>query len=161
MCYRFYLSINDRKRAATREMGPNNARRVIWALHTCFFFIFRVFVTKVCFFLFLSHFYILTNNIIIIFRFIKETGKVGWVAAVTTSPNDARRVVWAKGMYFLYLFRVLFNLTDAFCFYLGSIEVLKGRGGLEWAAVTKTGPNNARPVVWALCTCFFFFHVFL
>ena len=48
-------------------------------------------------------------------------------------------------------------------FHLGSIyiEVSKGWGGLEWAAVMKTGPNNARRVVWALPMCFvFFFHVF-
>jgi hypothetical protein len=28
-------------------------------------------------------------------------------------------------------------------------------GGFGWAATTKTGPNDARRVVWALGVCFF------
>ena len=29
------------------------------------------------------------------------------------------------------------------------------------AGITKTGPNDARRIVWALGKCFFFLHVFL
>jgi hypothetical protein len=41
-----------------------------------------------------------------------------------------------------------------FLFHTGSIYVLKARGGFEWATCTKTGPNDARRVVWATGTCF-------
>ena len=46
-----------------------------------------------------------------------------------------------------------------FLFYLGFIDVLDGRGGLGLVATVKTGPNDARHVVWALGTCFFLLHV--
>ena len=44
--------------------------------------------------------------------------------------------------------------------YLGFINVLKGRGGLGWAATTKTGPNDARRVVWALGMSLFLLCIF-
>jgi hypothetical protein len=41
-------------------------------------------------------------------------------------------------------------LTHGFVFFLGSIYVLKARGGLRWVAMTTRGPNDARRVVWAI-----------
>ena len=36
--------------------------------------------------------------------------------------------------------------------YIGSTYVLYGLGGLNWAAMTKTGPNDASAsIVWAIC----------
>src|ERR1700678_4386216 len=46
-----------------------------------------------------------------------------------------------------------------FCF-LGFLCFLKGPGGLHWVAVTKTGPNEASGVVWAICNNVWFFLVF-
>ena len=37
----------------------------------------------------------------------------------------------------------------------GYIHLLKARGRAGRAAVTKTGPNDARCVVWAIGMCFF------
>src|ERR1700678_45494 len=51
-------------------------------------------------------------------------------------------------MYFLFHF----ILTNVFNVYIGSTYVLYGLGGLNWAAVTKTGPNDASAsIVWAIC----------
>src|ERR1700678_344871 len=44
--------------------------------------------------------------------------------------------------------------------YIGSIDVLKGPGGLRWVVVTKTGPNDASGVVWAICKNVWFFFFF-
>jgi hypothetical protein len=44
-----------------------------------------------------------------------------------------------------------------FILFLGSIYVLQARGGFGWAAGTKTGPNDARRVVWTLGIFFFVF----
>jgi len=46
-----------------------------------------------------------------------------------------------------------------FLFHTGSIYVLKARGGFGWATCTKTGPNDARRVVWATGTCFCKFYL--
>src|SRR5271168_3983136 len=56
----------------------------------------------------------------------------------------------ALGMFLFSFFRVLYILTNGFLFYLGCIYVLQAREGFGWTAMTKTGPNNARHVVWAL-----------
>ena len=42
MYYSFYLSIKDGKRAAIREMGPNDSLAVAWAIGMVFFFFFSV-----------------------------------------------------------------------------------------------------------------------
>ena len=47
------------------------------------------------------------------------------------------------------------NSNSCFLFYLGFIDVLNGQGGLGLVATWKTGPNDARHVVWALGTCLF------
>ena len=45
--------------------------------------------------------------------------------------------------------------------YIGTIYVLKRQEGLGWAVTTRTGPNDAGCVVWALSKFFSFLHVFL
>src|ERR1700678_2658921 len=51
-------------------------------------------------------------------------------------------------MYFLFHF----ILTNVFNVYIGSTYVLYGLGGLNWAAMTKTGSNDASAsIVWAIC----------
>src|ERR1700678_126639 len=52
-------------------------------------------------------------------------------------------------------FRVLYILTNDFLFYLGCIYVLQAREWFGSTAITKTGPNDDRHVVWALGTMFF------
>ena len=74
----------------------------------------------------------------------------GCVGQVTkTGPNDASGVVWAicNNVWFFLVF--FFDTNLLFDVYIGSIYILQGRGGLCWAAVTKTGHRFS---------FFFFFH---
>src|SRR5271168_1557538 len=68
-------------------------------------------------------------------------------------PNDASGVVWASGI-FLSIFFLLFPSSLKFLCYLVSIYVsiyvLHRRRGLGGATKKKTGPNDARCVVWAI-----------
>jgi hypothetical protein len=75
-----------------------------------------------------------------------------------TGPDDARRVVSARVRFF-FIFHVFYILINNF---IGSIYVLKARGGVGRAVKTKTGPNAVNRVnhVWALGV-FFFFHFFV
>ena len=66
-----------------------------------------------------------------------------------TGPNDARHVIWAKGMCFYFTF-MFFYTYYIFFFYLGFIGVYKRQGGLGWVVMRKTGPNDAKHVVWAI-----------
>src|ERR1700678_850621 len=54
----------------------------------------------------------------------------------------------------MFFFRVLYILTDDFLFYLGCIYFLQAQEGFGWTAITKTGPNDARHIVWALGTLY-------
>ena len=78
------------------------------------------------------------------------------MAVTKTGPNDV------FGLYvIMYGFFILFfHPTLLFDVYIGSIDVLKGPGGLRWVAVTRTGPNDASGVVWAICNNVWFFLVF-
>ena len=59
--------------------------------------------------------------------------------------------------YVFFIFISCFTyLNQYFLFYLGSINVLKRRGGLGWPAMQKMDPNNVSCVVWALGLFFFF-----
>ena len=40
----------------------------------------------------------------------------GWTTMTKMGPNDARHVIWALGMFLNYFFRVLYILTNGFCF---------------------------------------------
>ena len=65
-------------------------------------------------------------------------------------PNDA-------SIGFLFYFISCYTyLNQYFLFYLGSINVLKQRGGSGWPAMQKMDPNDAGPRF-----VFFFFIVFL
>ena len=46
-----------------------------------------------------------------------------------------------------------------FFVYLGSICIIKGQEGLGWAAIGKTGPNDASCIVWAIGKYFLFLRV--
>src|ERR1700678_2645828 len=98
--------------------------------------------------------YILTNGFLFylgcIYVLYAQEG-FGYMAITKTGPNDIRHVVWALGTIFLifnFFSHVLYILTDGFLFYLGCIRY-NGRV-FGWTAMTKTGPNDARHVVWAL-----------
>ena len=54
-----------------------------------------------------------------------------------TGPNDARRVVWALGEFFLYIFRSFTILND---FY----RYISIKWDLWNTTTMKTGPNDAR-----------------
>ena len=78
-----------------RLTGPNDARRVVWAIGTCFFFFFCIFS-------------ILTN----VSR-LYSTGYVIERAGMTkTGPNDAKRAVWTLGEVFFFSLRVFQILTN-------------------------------------------------
>jgi hypothetical protein len=76
------------------------------------------------------------------------TGRV-WLG--NDEKNGPKRRVLSRlghSLRYVIFFSSVFNLS--FLFYLGSINVLKRRGGLSWAAMRKTGPNDAFCVVWAI-----------
>ena len=81
---------------------------------------------------------------------------MGWPAMRKTGPNDASCVVWAIGKSF-FLFSLFFIHSNRFFFvYLGLIRVINRWRGLGWPAMRKTGPNDAKRVVWAIGKSFFF-----
>src|ERR1700678_2339922 len=99
-----------------------------------------------------------------IFCFIEDLGCIyvlqaregfGSTAITKTGPNDARHIVWALGAMFLILF--FYILTNDFLFYLRPRYVLQAREGFVSMAITRTGPNDARHVVWALGAMFLIF----
>jgi hypothetical protein len=59
-----------------------------------------------------------------------------------------------------YVFFPFLRVLLTFFVYLGSIHVVNERGGLCWAAIGKTGPNDARRVVWAIGMSFFIYFAF-
>src|ERR1700678_2405897 len=59
--------------------------------------------------------------------------------AVPAGPNDARCIVWAIGILFYFISHFLYT-KQCFCFFLGSIYVLKITGRARMAAMMKTGP---------------------
>jgi len=64
-----------------------------------------------------------------------------------TGLNDASCVVWAISKCFYFIFFLVLIKKKL---YLGTMSVIKGRKGLGKTMMTKTGPNDARHVVWAL-----------
>ena len=69
----------------------------------------------------------------------------GGATTTTMGPNDARRVVWALGEFFLIFFVFFWYLT----IYIATTDSLKVWCGSTQAKTTTTGPNDARRVVWA------------
>ena len=59
-----------------------------------------------------------------------------------------------------FFFMFFYILTTRFILYIGSIHVLEACERAGWAANTKTGPNDARCVVWALGVFIFCLFVF-
>src|ERR1700678_4158722 len=92
-----------------------------------------------------------------------STGKVWMDGDHENGPK--RRQTCCLGLGYVYFyFCVLYILTNDFLFYLGCIYVLQAREWFGSTVITKTGPNDARHVVWALGTMFFiiiFFHAIL
>src|SRR5271168_4499758 len=99
-------------------------------------------------FFFFFHTNLLFNVYIGSIDVLKGPGGLHWVAVTKTGPNDASGVVWAicNNVWFFVFF---FDTNLLFDVYIGSIYILQGRGGLCWAAVTKTGHRFS---------FFFFFH---
>ena len=77
----------------------------------------------------------------------------GWTETTKTGPNDARRVVWALGEYFIILLSFFLMLTKDLLYVL--VPIMKYVTG--WAGTAKTGPNDARCVVWAVCEFILFY----
>ena len=73
--------------------GPNDARRVVWAIGEFFKYI------SLCF-------YILTN-ILSTYRCNLQGMERGRAVMMRTGPQDARHVIWAIGEFFSNFFRVL------------------------------------------------------
>jgi hypothetical protein len=94
-----YIGINycfkawgSSRKAAKRRMGPNDARRVVWAI--CMLIFFRFFI------------YILTNISTLYIGIdycFKAWGSSGKAATRRMGPNDTRRIVLAIGMLFFFL----------------------------------------------------------
>ena len=80
--------------------------------------------------------------------------------AEETGPNDARCVIWAIIFFlaiikfFYYYFCVLLILT---IIYIDTTHVFNG----SRKQVTKTGPNNATGIIWAIGKIFFSFMCYL
>ena len=76
-----------------------------------------------------------------------------WKATVTvTGPNDARRVVWALGVFFFLCSFLILN----------DIYSMEGSPRASSKATrTIMGPNGAKCVVWAHGEYLFFLFVFL
>ena len=120
------------------ETGPNDVRRVFWALGELFFLFF-------CFFLILtkSLLYLITKSV------------MDWAGSMKTGPNDVFGIVQAIGESFLILFR--FYIYSNWC----SICNLWSTG-TGTSASMRTGPNDTRCIVWALGVfSFYLFHVFI
>jgi hypothetical protein len=84
-------------------MGPNDASCVVWAIGTSFFKFSRSFYSNDCFIVYTCS----------LLRHMRRGG-FGWAETTGTSPNDAKRVVWAISMFLFSFFR-----TNQY--YLGSI----------------------------------------
>ena len=100
--------------------------------------------TNIFFLLYLGYIYLIIAR-----------GKLGRAAMTKTGPNDASGVIWPIGMYFFSCNRVLWILT-VFLLYLGYIYLIIALGRLGRAAMTKTGPNDARCIVWPIGMYFLF-----
>jgi hypothetical protein len=75
------------------------------------------------------------------------------------TQTTLRRVVWVLlGMFFFYSCSSYTNY--GFYFYVGSIYVLKARGGPGWMAMTKTGPNDVDASFGLVGVFFLFFFCF-
>ena len=79
------------------------------------------------------------------------------IGRIKMGPNNVRRVVWALGKFFCFLFCVIFY----YWIFIGCIYDLGKREMVRTTRRIKMGPNDVRCVVWALGEffCFFFFFV--
>ena len=76
----------ERWKGVATKTGPNDARRVVWAISKFYFVLFHV-----------------LPIITVTFRFyevLKSWGGSGKPAVIKTGPNDASGVVWALSKYF-------------------------------------------------------------
>ena len=72
-----------------------------------------------------------------------HTGGLGWPTVTKTGPNDARRVVWALGMFLFLFFRVLYILTNGFLFYLCRLYLCSiCTGGVQMDGDHENGPKR-------------------
>src|ERR1700678_3073443 len=96
-----------------------------------------------------------------------STGKVRIDGDHENGPKrrQTRRLGLRCYVFYFYFYRaILYILTNEFLFELGCIYVLQAREGFVSTAITKTGPNDARHVVWALGAMFlilFYFRAIL
>jgi hypothetical protein len=69
------------RKAAATKTGPNDAKRVVWAIVSLFLYLFRVFL--------------LLNVVFSFIYALHVRGGSGKAAMTITGPNDAFCVVWA------------------------------------------------------------------
>ena len=97
------------------------------------------------------------------FRFYSCSKMTGRIQLGSDEKNRPKRhVLRHLGHRYVVFFRSCF--TCFILFYLGSIRVLKRQAGLGWAVMGKTGPNDARRVIWTIGMCFFvllYFYLFI
>ena len=70
-------------------------------------------------------------------------------------PNDASRVVWALGEFFIYFHHVFF--FSYLMIYIDITDSLELQCGSTQATTTTMGPNNVSRVVWPLGEVFFIY----
>jgi hypothetical protein len=104
---------------------------------------------------FLCFFYILMM-ILVLFRMHLDKGGTRRAMMMQTSPNDARRVVWAIGASFYFSVRFLYILMMI----LVSSRMYLANEGTRRAMMTQTSPNDARHVVWAIGVSFYVFYIY-
>ena len=127
-----------------KRTGPNDAKRVVWAISKFFYILFVFFITT-------DH----LTGILKLWMYIREaTTKRIYLREATmkrTGPNDTFRVIWAiSKCFFFYIFAFFISINNL----TGINDILKIRMYIREATVKRTGPNDAFRVVWAISKFF-------
>ena len=130
---------------AVAKSSPNDTlRRLVWALCTHFLCSLHVF-------------YLLTNK----FYHIQAWSMLWKYRDHSVGTDEKNKLKWCVlrclGHMYVFFFSFFFFFLTNSIFYLGSNDVLRQCGGFGWAATTKTGPNDAICVIWAIDTHFYFY----
>ena len=129
-------------KAATRRTSPNDANRVVWAIGTCFLLLFV--------------FLLLLNNIYRNYGYNKATEGLREGGDEENGPK--RRESHRLGHWYVFFFFLS-------CFFFNSFLSTRTLGATvlrmdtKEATTRRTGPHDAKRVVWAISKCFFLFFV--
>ena len=127
--------------ATTRKTSPNDTVRVIWAFSTCFFFSFRVF--------YITNLYLQVLQVLWCYGWIHMT-----LQREERAQTIAYRVVWAIRKFFLIIIRVFLQILIIQLIFVAIIDTINLQT-LQLPTTRKTGPNDAKRVVWASSKCSF------